>query len=196
MKTLWERFQTWTRRTTEQVSPASWAGGTGAFLGITGAWEKPSVLPCPGQTRTSCTWSRESPLPWAPPEDGPGPGPAIPTRQAPGHRSPPARPCLPHLSCPFSPLFPPVPFSLSLVKDEYLQAALKNVDTNVRVRGQRGDGKELSRVQVQMPSFHPLGQGAGLAPGGSDLPASLSRMVPCPHYLFHTYSVAGAHPET
>ena len=141
-------------------------------------------------------WSRESPLPWAPPKDRPGPGPAIPTRQAPGHRSPPARPCLPHLSCPFSPLFPPVPFSLSLVKDEYLQAALKNVDTNVRVRGQRGDGKELSRVQVQMPSFHPPGQGAGLAPGGSDLPASLSRVVPCPHYLFHTYSVAGAHPET
>ncbi|XP_053749839.1 mucin-3A [Panthera pardus] len=47
------------------------------------------------------------------------------------------------------------------VKDENFQVALEDVDINVSVRAPRGDGEELSQIQVQKPSRQPPGQGPG-----------------------------------
>ncbi|GAB5582755.1 mucin-3A [Prionailurus iriomotensis] len=47
------------------------------------------------------------------------------------------------------------------VKDENFQVALEDVDINVSVRVPRGDGEELSQIQVQKPSRQSPGQGPG-----------------------------------
>ncbi|ELK06911.1 Mucin-3B [Pteropus alecto] len=77
------------------------------------------------------------------------------------------------------------------VKEENFHVALENVDTSMRVRGQKGmDGKELSQIQLHIslppPSPPNSPQQAELGPEDSDLPVSLSRMAPSSHSLSQT----------
>lgn len=137
MRTRWGLLRTWASRTTGQVSESCLLGKEGRSfpendcglggtprppLPGTGIYLLPGSLPAPLSRKASVVHGHPHRV-GTEPQDPPPPPPALPN------------------SCFLpSPFFYRLVFSHSLVKEENFCVALENVDTNTRVRGQRGDG--------------------------------------------------------